>query len=318
MRESFVFLQGDANLTRVHHHVTGVLAHGQKKAYAFTWTDKFHPDTNITINCLLHVLEDVAEDKALPPVLYLQADNSAKDNKNFILIGFLANLVQRKVFHKIKLSFLMVGHTHEDVDQMFSRISVHLTGKPIPTLPVLQSLMRDAYHPTPMVQHLDGLWNYRKLGMASGVTLHGHSGPHVFRFKEVEGAVQLGYKQWPYQSAPYKVIDVTQLAAAFEVDPEPVMTLNEKGRTSLEAMESDLRKWQEGGKLTGSDIAWWETHIDGERCMAAPSAPLASSFLHFAESENRDEVAYPELDALSAHINTLSNESNVRVSKKRR
>lgn len=61
MRESFVFLQGDANLTRVHHHVTGVLAHGQKKAYAFTWTDKFHPDTNITINCLLHVLEDVAE-----------------------------------------------------------------------------------------------------------------------------------------------------------------------------------------------------------------------------------------------------------------
>ena len=205
----------------------------------------------------------------------------------------------------------MVGHTHEDVDQMFSRISVHLTGKPIPTLPVLQSLMRDAYHPTPMVQHLDGLWNYRKLGMASGVTLHGHSGPHVFRFKEVEGAVQLGYKQWPYQSAPYKVIDVTQLAAAFEVDPEPVMTLNEKGRTSLEAMESDLRKWREGGKLTGSDIAWWETHIDGERCMAAPSAPLASSFLHFAESENRDEVAYPELDALSAHINTLSNESNV-------
>ena len=42
------------------------------------------------------------QDKALPPVLYLQADNSAKDNKNFILIGFLANLVQRKVFHKVR------------------------------------------------------------------------------------------------------------------------------------------------------------------------------------------------------------------------
>ena len=151
----------------------------------------------------------------------------------------------------------MLGHTHEELDQMFSRISVHLTGKPIPTLPVLQNLMRDAYHLTPMVQHLHGLWNYRKLGMAPGVTLHGHSGPHVFRFKEVEGAVQLGYKQWPYQSVPLKVtcIDVTQLAAAFVVYPEPVMTLNEKGRTSLEAMESDLRKWREGGKLTGPDIA---------------------------------------------------------------
>ena len=96
---------------------------------------------------------------------------------------------------QIKLSFLMVRHTHEDVDQMFSRISVHLTGKAIPTLPVLQGLMRDAYHPTPMVQHLDGLGNYRELRMASAATLQGHSGPHVFRFKEEEGAVQMGYKQ---------------------------------------------------------------------------------------------------------------------------
>lgn len=66
-------------------------------------------------------------------------------------------------------------------------------------------------------------------------------------------------------------------------------------------------KLRENGKLTGPDVAWWETHTDGERCKAAPSAPLGSSFLHFAESGNRDEVAYPELDAFSAHINILSN-----------
>ena len=89
----------------------------------------------------------------------------------------------------------MVGLTHEDVDQGFSWISVHLTGKAIPTLPVLQDLMRDAYHPTPMVQHLDGLWNYRELGMISAATLQGHSGPHLFRLKEAEGAVQIVYNQ---------------------------------------------------------------------------------------------------------------------------
>ena len=41
-------------------------------------------------------------------------------------MGYLCHLVEEKVFDKIKLSFLMVGHTHEDVDQMFSRYSICL------------------------------------------------------------------------------------------------------------------------------------------------------------------------------------------------
>lgn len=57
----FVFvLQGDVNLTRIHHHVTGILSHGQGKAFIFTWTDKFPGDTNITMNCLLKVFEDLS------------------------------------------------------------------------------------------------------------------------------------------------------------------------------------------------------------------------------------------------------------------
>ena len=102
-----------------------------------------------------------------------------------IMIQFMESIVQGLMniySFQIKLSFLMVRHTHEDVDQMFSRISVHLTGKAIPTLPVLQGLMRDAYHPTPMLQHLDGLGNYRELEIVSAATLQGYSGTHVFRF----------------------------------------------------------------------------------------------------------------------------------------
>ena len=37
------------------------------------------------------------------------------------VLGFMSLLVELKVFKKVKISFLMVGHTHEDVDQVFSR-----------------------------------------------------------------------------------------------------------------------------------------------------------------------------------------------------
>ena len=64
-------------------------------------------------------------------------------------------------------------------------------------------------------------------------------------------------------------------------------------------MKNDLKKWRVEGKLTEPDVEWWRTHINGEKDMAAPSAPLASSFHHFADPRNQDEMTYPELDVLT-------------------
>ena len=35
----------------------------------------------------------------------------------------MSDLVERKVFDKVYAGFLMVGHTHEDIDQFFSVIA---------------------------------------------------------------------------------------------------------------------------------------------------------------------------------------------------
>ena len=56
-------------------------------------------------------------------MLHLQLDNTTKQNKGRALVSYLAYLVFRGTFEQVYLNFLPVGHTHEDIDQFFSRIS---------------------------------------------------------------------------------------------------------------------------------------------------------------------------------------------------
>ena len=108
------------------YHLIGVLVHGVG-SWVYTMADRFKTDSNVTIEVLQRVLIEIEDKKGrLPSKLYLQMDNCVRENKNKFVIGYLSWLVQRGVFQEIQLSFLPVGHTHEDIDQMFSRIAVRL------------------------------------------------------------------------------------------------------------------------------------------------------------------------------------------------
>ena len=83
---------------------------------------------NLMIEILCQVLNDLDEKNELPTKnrkFYLQVDNCG-ENKNKTLFAFLVDLVKRGVFNKIKVGFLMVGHTHEDIDSFFSTIAAKL------------------------------------------------------------------------------------------------------------------------------------------------------------------------------------------------
>jgi hypothetical protein len=83
----------------------------------------------VTIQALFDTLVQLMEDNdwaKLPEVLYLQLDNTTKQNKGRYLLAFLALLVEAGTFRKIIVSFLPVGHTHEDIDQFFSRVAMAL------------------------------------------------------------------------------------------------------------------------------------------------------------------------------------------------
>jgi hypothetical protein len=60
----------------------------------------------------------------LPPLLNVQMDKATRDNKNRFVFAFWSLLVAKKVFREVYVSFMLVGHTHHDIDAMFGRWSM--------------------------------------------------------------------------------------------------------------------------------------------------------------------------------------------------
>ena len=111
----------------------------------------------------MRTLQSVEEaDGYLPPVLYLQFDNCFRENKNGYVMAMLTWLVERKVFKHIELSFLPVGHTHNEADQCASCFSVGCRYNDIACLNDLETILKKSYWPSPVVAyvpevHTDGI-----------------------------------------------------------------------------------------------------------------------------------------------------------------
>jgi hypothetical protein len=112
----------------------------------------------------IHVIQDVLNGwkGELPRVLYLQLDNTPCKNKNKFVIAYLHMLVKRGVFRKIKVGFLVVGHTHDQIDQMFSRFLVKLNKMKAHRLEALEEILRDSYKPKPVITFVDEVANFCK------------------------------------------------------------------------------------------------------------------------------------------------------------
>lgn len=132
---------------RVPIHLMACISHG-RRTYAYTFAENIKHGSNLTIEVLFRVLIDTLErEQKLPPVLYLQLDNTTKQCKSRYILGFLALLVHFGVFEKVVLSFLPVGHTHEDIDQIFSRLAVYLRKHNVRNQFELLEALKAAYTP---------------------------------------------------------------------------------------------------------------------------------------------------------------------------
>ena len=103
-------------------HLVGCLSYCQTiRPQVFITYPNIHNEPNLIVTIMQRVLQ--SWQGIIPPVMYVQLDNTARENKNSIVFGYLSMLVERGIFKKIKVNFLLVGHTHDHIDQMFSRFS---------------------------------------------------------------------------------------------------------------------------------------------------------------------------------------------------
>jgi hypothetical protein len=101
-------------------------------------------------------------------------------------------LVHRGLFKKVKVNFLLVGHTH-DHDQMFSTFSKKLSHPDAFTLPALSTLICESYTPKPELIHLTEVYDFKRYAQGTDdennrifVPLHNIGFNHVFFIKRDE------------------------------------------------------------------------------------------------------------------------------------
>ncbi|CAH1242494.1 Hypp6767 [Branchiostoma lanceolatum] len=158
-------------------HVSGIISHGHGIKATYTDVFEYKHDSNLTINLLLKMLYRLSKRGPLPPILYVQADNCFRENKNRFMLAFLDLLVHQGIFAEVQLSFLYVGHTHEDIDQLFSQIADRLRHEEARTPKQLLEKLPDA-------AEMRGLYDVRGWLEPYIVNIKGHSKVGMFRFRK--------------------------------------------------------------------------------------------------------------------------------------
>ncbi|KAL3689378.1 hypothetical protein R1sor_015687 [Riccia sorocarpa] len=118
----------------------------------------------------------------LPPTFYIQLDNSGKDNKNWTVMAFLSELVTRGVFKTVIASFLIVGHTHEDVDAFFSKINRVLSGKHVSSISQLLAEVHGAEEKKSLPRFITEVADYKSHAKPYHQPFTGFRDPVAFKF----------------------------------------------------------------------------------------------------------------------------------------
>ena len=116
----------DAKLMNLPTKIQGAIIYSGKyeknrKVVFYLNHDQYEQASNMVVTVVMKLIETFVEDfGTLPRKLNVFADNCWRENKNRFVLSFLESLVRLDVFMEVTMNFLVVGHTGNEVDQLFS------------------------------------------------------------------------------------------------------------------------------------------------------------------------------------------------------
>ena len=178
-------------LLRLNNHCTGVIAYNGKldndcAVFSFLNNNQFPQDSNKTISILFDVLSHLQGKLGqLPRKLFVQTDNCPRDLKNQFVFSFYWTLVDLHIFEEVMVSHMPIGHTHGEVDQMFSVFASHLRKVELPTFEsLLIELKSIKINSSPvMVKEMKFSTDFVKRASPSLLNIEGHSSFEQFKFR---------------------------------------------------------------------------------------------------------------------------------------
>ena len=178
---------------------------------------------------ILHkiLLETQQDFGKLPPVLHLSLDNCWRENKNRFVLSYLAALVQSDVLSEVNLTFLLVGHTGNEVDQCFSLLAQAFKAEIRTLEELIEKIVSSGIKPVPDVEVLDFIWDWKMfvIDKLADEELRNHSNYHGFNIRKEEGFVKLRGKRYLFDDewVPYTGIRLLKDDTEFPpIGPAPL------------------------------------------------------------------------------------------------
>ena len=116
-----------ASLQRPKLHLTGCIIHGFGLAVILANHD--HPKDSSLMTEILAILLTRMRDMGINLKLchlHIQGDNTTRELKNSTLMRFLAAITSSGIVHSSAMGNLRSGHSHEDIDQAFGSLALHI------------------------------------------------------------------------------------------------------------------------------------------------------------------------------------------------
>ena len=196
----------------------------------------------------------------------------------------------------------MVGHNHEDVDQLFSRISVRASKTPAVTLPDLQAIITTSVDPLPQQQHLTHLWDFKDMA-TSEYKFEGFHDVYCFKLTKKESQVVLQYKDWQLQSHSNTEINITNAVPDFH-PPKIADHNHQKFNSILDCMKKDLPKWTQTGRFSLANGEWKKEYLQRRQGpVKIPAVPVPLTLGKFITPKSLNNAIDPNLQEPS--INTF-------------